>query len=616
MNNSSEQNLSQKEIAEAYEMANSLGKKYSDEGKFELAVNEYKKALKYVPTQIQVMGELCWCLGQIDKPEEMLEWAKKALLIAQKRCSKDNIGRFYFYIGQYYKITKQFEKACDYFQLTKKNKPYFISNYMDLAFCHRMLGNYDQALDLYNYIKLTDEDYAKEINLDEIITETFADRDLKHREMIHMRLGIEQEKKGEYEKANKSYFTAIQRNPKHVKSLFLLFKNELQLKKDIYEIISIGENLISLLNPEEKTYETTYYIKTTSMELAKCYEEIGNSDKAEEYSKIYNYQHHYTEGRKAEDEKEFEKAVEEYEEALKSNNKGFKVLDTLIDLLFNMRRHDDAMDYAVKGLMIAKEANDSERMAKYKYDMGCRLEISGYDKALEFYEDAFKTAQTPKNQLRYCHKLASYFADRGENQKALEYFKKCNEYIKAGEKDCYDIPSSIIKQEELLDKNSPLNLMMDHYNIGAKYFNELKFEEAAKEMRIALNYIPQDLDSLDVLNRCLYKLKRFDECYDVAYEGYLISSRDNDFRFIDMFCYNVGNILYNSQQYDRALRYYQLASIYVPKDTDYLYFIGACYQHLEKYGDAIEYFRKVLEINPNDKGASQQLDLCMSKLDI
>ena len=96
----------------------------------------------------------------------------------------------------------------------------------------------------------------------------------------------------------------------------------------------------------------------------------------------------------------------------------------------------------------------------------------------------------------------------------------------------------------------------------------------------------------------------------------MISSIDNDYRFIDMFCYNVGNILYNSQQFDRALRYYQIASIYRPDDTDYLYFIGACYRGLEQYEDAIKYFQKVLEINPNDSGAYQQLDLCKSKLGI
>lgn len=613
MANSSEQKLSIKEIEECYNMAVSLGKKYSDEEKFDLAVKEYKIALEYRPDQIQAMGELCWCLGQIDKPEEMLEYAKKALLISQKRCSKDNIGRFYFYIAQYYKITEQYETACDYFKLSINNKPYFLSNYVDMAYCQRMLGNFDKAIELYEYVKKEDEDYANNIGIDDLISNTSVDRDYNNREMIHIKLGVELEKKGEIEKANESFFTAVQRNPKHTMGLFLLFKNELKLKKDYYEIIAIGENLMSLLNAEDKGFGTTFYIEMASMGLAKCYEIIGNIEKAQEYTKLNSYTHHFNEGKKAEENKELEKATAEYEKALEIEPKDFRSLDALIDLLFNTRQFDEAMDYAAKGLIIAKEANDSERIAKYKFDIGCRLDIARYDKAIEFYEDAFNTAQTAKNKLRYCNKLANYYADRGETQKALDYFYKCNEYIKAGAKDIYDIQSNIIKQEELLDKNSALNKMMEHYNIGAKHFNEMNYEEAAKEMTTALNYIPQDLDALDVLNRCLYKLRRYDECYDIAYEGYLISCRDHDYRFIDMFCYNIANILYNSNRYEEALKYYKFASMNVPEDTDYLYFIGACYRNLGRYDDAIVYFRKVLDINPEDQGATEQLALCMKK---
>ena len=142
----------------------------------------------------------------------------------------------------------------------------------------------------------------------------------------------------------------------------------------------------------------------------------------------------------------------------------------------------------------------------------------------------------------------------------------------------------------------------------------MNFEEAAKEMKIALSYIPQDLDTLDVLNRCLYKLKRFDECYDIAYEGYLISCRDHDYRFFDMFCYNLGNILYNTKHYEEALSFYHYGSIHAPEDTDFLYFIGACYRNMGQYDKAIEYFRKVLAIDPDDNAASEQLAFCMDKI--
>ena len=83
-------NLTLQQIDEYYENAVRMAKKYSDLGEFAQAAKEYLIALEFIPTQIQAMGELCWCLGQINKPEEMLEWATKGLIIAQKRCCKDS----------------------------------------------------------------------------------------------------------------------------------------------------------------------------------------------------------------------------------------------------------------------------------------------------------------------------------------------------------------------------------------------------------------------------------------------------------------------------------------------------------------------------------------------
>ena len=605
-------NLTLQQIDEYYENAVRMAKKYSDLGEFAQAAKEYLIALEFIPTQIQAMGELCWCLGQINKPEEMLEWAKKALIIAQKRCCKDNIGRFYFYIAQSYKIKEQYETACDYLALVILNKPYFLTSYIEMAYCNRMRENFASALEMYEYVKNTDPEYAKQIGLDDLISDTVADRDSKFREMIHMKLGIEQEKNGEYEKANKSFFTALERNPKHVLSMFLLFNNEIRLKKDKYEIIAIGENLISLLRESEAP--DLYCLEMVSAGLSKCYEVIGDTEKSEKYLNLYNLYKHINVAKNAEKEGELEKAIEEYQTALEIKNDCYIAIDALIDLYFKTNQLDEAMDYAVMGLKLAKEADDNELKAKYLCHMGYRMELSGYDKAAEFYEEALNSVSNPSSQLKYCVKIAKFYSGKGDDQKSLDYFKKCNDFIKAGAKDIYDIPSNIVRKEVFLDKNSDMSLMIKHFNLGAKYYNEMNFEEAAKEMQTALSYIPQDLDTLDVLNRCLYKLKRFDECYDVAYAGYMISSRDHDYRFIDMFCYNLGNILYNTKHYEEALKYYHYASYYKPEDTDYLYFIAATYRNMGNYNKAAEYFNKVAELDPNDQSAKEQFVYCYDKM--
>ena len=179
---------------EKFEQLRSQGIRYSDDNQFDKAVMTYKEALKIKPKQIQVMGELCWCLGQIDCYEEMLETAKKALLIAQKRGSKDNIVRFYFYIGQYYKIKEQYKEAFKYFILAMTNKPRFISNYLDAAYCQQMLENYKGASEIYERVAELDPEYAEKNNLQNVIEEMKALNHEKIKELPYIRRGIELEK--------------------------------------------------------------------------------------------------------------------------------------------------------------------------------------------------------------------------------------------------------------------------------------------------------------------------------------------------------------------------------------------------------------------------------------
>ena len=101
------------------------GVDYIDNKQFNDAIKVLEEALKINPKQMQVMGELCYCYSQKERYDEMLEYAKKGLLIAQQQLSKDNIGRFYGYIGNAYKMQEKYDEAIKNLQLAIHNKPYF-----------------------------------------------------------------------------------------------------------------------------------------------------------------------------------------------------------------------------------------------------------------------------------------------------------------------------------------------------------------------------------------------------------------------------------------------------------------------------------------------------------
>ena len=603
-----------KGFEETYNEIIEIAQDASNNGNFIKAVESYKEALTYHPKQIQVMGELCWCLGQANRLEEMLETAKKALLISQKRTSEDNIGRFYFYIAQYYKVTGQYAIAIKYLTLAIKNKPYFIANYVDSAFCHKKLDNYSEAVKLYELaLSRTSEEKVKDFLIN-LLKEAKVKRDKKSPELEYIGRGVAYEKKGDYKSANAEFTKAVEISPNtEFLGLYVLFENEIKLGKDYYKAIGIGHNLVLIFNRKENHNGGSLFLESVCVGLCKCYKAIGDENNSEKYYKLAECYSHINNAIKAYEKNDFEKSLEEYKKALQIRT-GYDIIDGIIESSLDLKLLEEVEHYAQMGLKLAKVENEEEYIAKYYSYLGIKCDMANDLKCGEFFEKALQKTKDIDNKLKYTYSLAHFFIKTREYSKAIEEHKKCLEYIKDGAVDIYDIPSDIVKLQEVLDGNSDLNNSTKHYNLGGKYFNERKMEEAASEMKIALSYIPEDLDAMDVLNRCLFSLKRTDECMEICYEGFLISHRDHDYRFLDMFCYNLANCFYNNKQYDKALVYFQHALEVKPQDIDYLYFTGACYRHLGELEKAIDTFKLAHEIDPKDKGVTQQLAMCKSYL--
>ena len=417
----------------------------TDKEDFESAIRYYNEALEIKPKQIQVMGELCWCYGQVNQYEEMLNLAKKALLISQKRLSKDNIGRFYFYIAQYYKVTEQYKKANKYFALAIANKPHFVSNYIDSAYCFKMLGEYPQAIRLYEQAKKIDPEYSEKINIQKLIDDAEEKRK-QNPVSTHLQQGTAYEKQGELKSANAEFYKAYELAPKtDFLPLFLLFFNEVKLKENYYKIISIGESLYKILNKRENENEFSTFLEKVCLGLHNCYKVVKDDKNAEKYSKITQSFTHINNAKKAIESKEYEKALEEYQKAYEIRENGYEIIDGLIDVSFTLKQLDEAVDYAVIGLKLAKANKDDESAAKYYYDIGCRYEISKYNKAEEFYTNALNTASELGSKLKYCRKLALFLSENGNIPKGLEFLKKGLELINEGASDIYDIQSDIVR---------------------------------------------------------------------------------------------------------------------------------------------------------------------------
>jgi tetratricopeptide (TPR) repeat protein len=73
---------------------------------------------------------------------------------------------------------------------------------------------------------------------------------------------------------------------------------------------------------------------------------------------------------------------------------------------------------------------------------------------------------------------------------------------------------------------------------------------------------------------------------------------------------NKANVLQDLQRYDEALQYYDKVLEIDPKDIDALYDKASVLEDLERYDEALQYYDKVLDIDPKD------IDAMNNKMDI
>jgi tetratricopeptide (TPR) repeat protein len=73
---------------------------------------------------------------------------------------------------------------------------------------------------------------------------------------------------------------------------------------------------------------------------------------------------------------------------------------------------------------------------------------------------------------------------------------------------------------------------------------------------------------------------------------------------------NKANVLQDLQRYDEALQYYDKVLEIDPKDIDALYDKASVLEDLQRYDEALQYYDKVLDIDPKD------IDAMNNKMDI
>ena len=192
----------------------------------------------------------------------------------------------------------------------------------------------------------------------------------------------------------------------------------------------------------------------------------------------------------------------------------------------------------------------------------------------------------------------------------MESFETCKELVEKGAEDTDDINSTIIFYKNSFDENSNLRKCDEYIDLCLEALNKKDLEKTLKYAEKSLKYRPQYVKSIMLLEEALFQLGREEEGFATAMDGINISKRDHDTSCLDVLYYDVGNYYSRKNEYEKAVKLYDLAITYDPTDKDYYYNLGYCYKQLKQYKKAIDAFEKGLQLDPNDMGIKDHLNDC------
>ncbi len=118
-------------------------------------------------------------------------------------------------------------------------------------------------------------------------------------------------------------------------------------------------------------------------------------------------------------------------------------------------------------------------------------------------------------------------------------------------------------------------------------------EEALSNIKYLIKYFPEDAELQYNLGILYEKLKDFKKAKTAYLKAIEISPHDD-------FYYNLGEVLVNLEEWDKAIEIFQKVLKNDPKDGNCYFNIGICYFHKDEINKATDNFQQAINLNPDD----------------
>jgi tetratricopeptide (TPR) repeat protein len=175
-----------------YEPYYDLGAIYNALGKYDHALEYYKKALKLNPSKSLIYSDIGNTYGDKGQYRESIKWYEKAIEVDPGVCD------YYTYLGEVYENFGEYRDALRWYHKAIEVDDKDSDSYYDIGRIYKDMGNYDEAVKWHK----------KAISIDAKNTKAYYG------------LGMVYEEMGRYDEAEKFYKEAVKIDPEEFRAYF------------------------------------------------------------------------------------------------------------------------------------------------------------------------------------------------------------------------------------------------------------------------------------------------------------------------------------------------------------------------------------------------------------
>ncbi len=461
-------------------------------GRFEEAIDSYKKALEIKPDDHYAWNDIGVALAHLGRFEEAIDSYKKALEIKPDyHMTWLNQGLALYNLGR-------FEEAIDSYKKALEIKPDSHMTWLNQGFALYNLGRLEEAIDSY--------DTALEI---------------KPKFQALLNRGIALADLGRFEEAINSYKKALEIKPDSHDALnnqgFALnnlerfeeaidfYDKALEIKPDFrIALLNRGNALKDLERFEEaiNSFDKALEVKPDDHEAllnrGNALKDLGKFEEAiNSYKKALEIKPDFriallNRGNALKDLGKFEEAINSYKKALEIKPDDHEALLNRGNALYDLERFEEAINSFDKALEIKPNFHEAwNNRGIALYNLG-RLEkaIDSYDKALEIKPDLHEAWRNRGLAARISSHPTLTFSSQ-----IVDQHPELNQRGYQGEITCYEIGLTYVK-----DDKQPEGWGLLHYGMGLAHYLEGRRQKVRNYYNKAINSYDTALTVLTVNN--------------------------------------------------------------------------------------------------------------------